>query len=97
MSYKEIFIFDLEALLSGNMKPSEFREKYIDGPSPINIDEKTNGEIPDLTPVIGHFITDEDLRIKDSEYEKMQKDSLAELIKLIKENAPREKLLKIKM
>lgn len=97
MDYGKIFIQDLEHLLSGIMTTAEFRDKYIDGVNPINIEQKTNGKIPDLTGIVGHYITDKDVRIKNPAYQKMQDDSLKELISLLKKNAAREDILKITM
>lgn len=97
MDYRIIFIQDLEYLLSGSMTTAEFRDKYIDGLNPINIEQETNGKIPDLTGIVGHYITDEDVRLKNPEYKKMQDESLKELISLLKKDAPREEILKITM
>lgn len=97
MDYGKIFIQDLEYLLNGLMTTAEFRAKYIDGKQPINIEQETNGKIPDLTGIIGHYITDEDVRGKNPAYKKMQDDSLKELISLLKKNASKEEILKITM
>lgn len=97
MDYKENYIKDLESLLSESMNPQDFRIKYIDGPNPIDIEEKTNGEVPDLTHILGHYVTDEDVRKKDPLYKKMQNNALTEIIRLLKEGGSKSDLLKIVM
>lgn len=97
MDYKKNYINDLESLLNESMSPKEFRKKYIDGPNPIDIEVVTNGEIPDLTHILGHYVTDEDVRKKDPQYKKMQNDALAEIIKILKTEGSNNELLKIVM
>jgi hypothetical protein len=42
-----------------------------------------------------HYLTDEDIRMREPEYREMQEDEMRKMIRLLRDGAPSERLLKI--
>jgi hypothetical protein len=78
---------DLESLLTGVLDTTQFRRKYGAGvASPTLEAVRANLE---------HYLSDADIRVKDSAYRDMQDGELRKLIQLLRQQAPTEALRRI--
>ena len=77
---------ELEAMLSGDLSPSAFREKHA----------ASQGAVMDaIRPCIDHYLDDEDIRASDPDYREMQEGEMRKLIKLLRTNRPDQDLARI--
>jgi hypothetical protein len=82
-----LFADDLESLRSGNLSEREFRAKYEGHAAPAVVRA--------IWPNLEHYLSDRDIRARDSRYRAMQDAELAKLIRLVRIGAPDSELTTI--
>lgn len=81
------FAYNLELLLKNKIDPDVFREKYRN--------RSLDPTIGTIMVNVEHFLSDGDIRLKDSYYKKMQETEMQKLIDLIKTGGSIEEIRKI--
>lgn len=83
------FADDLDLLLGGIISVEQFRQRY---PSSVfAVDE----DLDALMANVQHFLSDEDIRLRDDAYRRMQESEMRKLIDGIREGTPVRTLQKI--
>ena len=84
----KVFLEDLNLLHEEHLNCDDFKKKYHRMNPALDL-------LPDIWGGLSHFLTDWDIRAKDTEYKDMQKRELKKLIALIENGAPLTELQKI--